>query len=89
MDRKTLLIAILSGIMLVTNFVLFRKNVNLEQDKKNLKAQNDSLTVKINENPPIREDNVTLYIYQESFLELLKTHPDCAKKYSEIMSKYE
>ena len=89
MNRKTLLIAILSGIMLVTNFVLFRNNVNLEQDKKNLIHQNDSLINKINLNPPIREDNVMLYIYQESYLKLLEEHPDCAKNYSEIMSKYE
>ena len=89
MDRKTLMIAILSGIMLVSNFVLFRINMSLKDDKRNLKAQNDSLTSKINQNPPIREDNVTLYIYQESFLELIKTHPDCAREYSKIISKYE
>ena len=89
MDRKILMIAILSGIMLVSNFVLFQNNVKLTSEKRNLKVQNDSLIVKINQNSPIREDNVTLYIYQESFLELIKTHPDCAKEYSKIMSKYE
>jgi len=89
MDKKTLLTAILSGILLISTFVFFKNNVKLKDENKNLQIQNDSLMSKINKNPPIKEDNVTLYIYEESFLELIKTHPDCAKQYSEIMSKYE
>jgi len=65
------------------------KNYKCFSENKALRIQVDSLTKKVNENPPIKENDVLLNIYEESYLELTKKHPDCARKYSEIMSKYE
>jgi len=89
MDRITKIIMIFCIFLIVTDVFIVSKNYKYVSENKTLRVQIDSLTLKINQNPPVKETNVLLKIYEESFLQLIKTHPDCAKEYSKIMSKYE
>ena len=89
MDRITKIIMIFCIFLIVTDVFIVSKNYKYVSENKTLRIHIDSLTKKIDENPPIKETDVLLNIYEESYLELLKKHPDCARKYSEIMSKYE
>ena len=89
MDRLTKIVMVVCIFLTITDLFVISKNYKYSSENKALKIQVDSLTKKVNENPPIKENDVLLNIYEESYLELTKKHPDCARKYSEIMSKYE
>ena len=89
MDRLTKIVMVFCIFLTITDLFVISKNYKYSSENKALKIQVDSLTKKVNENPPIKENDVLLNIYEESYLELTKKHPDCARKYSEIMSKYE